>query len=89
MREKFESRAWYYEVGNSTGKDSNGNIPTGESFLVGGTAGEMSSKGKLHGRGSFLRVTTKQKGDPEGKISQGTGGKEIPKGEPHPGGEFL
>lgn len=34
-------------------------------------------------------MTTKQKGDPEGKISQGVGRKKIAKGEPHPGGEFL
>ena len=34
-------------------------------------------------------MTRKQKGDPEGKISQGAGRKRIAKGELHSGGEFL
>ena len=53
MREKFESEAWCYEVGGSSGRGSNGNIPTGESLLVGEAAWEMSSQGKLHGGRSF------------------------------------
>lgn len=54
MREKFESEAWCYEVGSSSGKGSNENILTGGGggFLV-GKAGEMSSKRKLLGGGSF------------------------------------
>lgn len=52
MREKFESEAWCYEVGSSSGTGSKGNIPTGESFVV-GEAGETRSKRKLHGGGSL------------------------------------
>ena len=44
MREKFESEAWCYEVGSSSGKSLSGNIQGKEA------AGEMSSKGKLHGK---------------------------------------
>lgn len=43
MREKFESEAWCYEVGRSSGKSSNRNIQGKEA------AGEMSSKGIKRG----------------------------------------
>ena len=43
MRKKFESEEWCYEVGRSSGKSLSGNIQGKEA------AGEMSSKGKLHG----------------------------------------
>ena len=68
MREKFESEAWYYEVGSSSGKSLSGNIQGKEA------AGEMSSKGKLHRE--FLKNDQKAKGRSRGEDLTRCGEKE-------------
>ena len=89
MREKFESEAWCYEVGSSSGKGSNENILTGGGGFLGGEGRGNEFQTEITRGRKFLKSDYKAKGSSRVEDVTRYGEKGNSQGGTTKDGEFL